>query len=205
MTAYSLERFVHLGDLHLQSAHQRNADRLAAFDMAIVSAVSDPVPLAAWLMPGDLFNVRSTPDDRNALAERLAAMANAAPVVLCYGNHDQPGDLGIFSRLHAEHVIHVASSPGIYDIGLSDGTYASFFVLPYPSKAGLVSAGLPHDQQRQAAFNAFDLIFMDAAGKLDMASKNGRIAMMVAPSSVASVLSTSCQSVNHDGSCFDAS
>ena len=97
----SLHEFVHLGDLHLRG-DRRNLQRLAALDQAIAVGMA-MAHLEAWLWPGDLNDRRMTIDDRNALAERLRTMADFAPVVICCGNHDLPGDLDVFARLRTRY------------------------------------------------------------------------------------------------------
>src|SRR3990167_5962571 len=110
-----MTRLIHVGDVHLQHGHPRNADRLASLDQ-IVDEGRQLDQLGAWLLPGDLFHARSTVADRNDLAERLALMADVAPVVVVRGNHDQPGDLDIFSRLKARWPVSLATRPGVLDL-----------------------------------------------------------------------------------------
>src|SRR4051812_14059019 len=96
---------VHIGDFHAAPG-PRNADRYRALDQIIAEGLALP-HLGAWLWPGDLFDAASNVDDRNALDIRLRAMANAAPVVIVYGNHDRKGDLDGFGNLRAKHPICV--------------------------------------------------------------------------------------------------
>lgn len=62
-------------------------------------------------LPGDLFDHKSTPDGRNLLRYLIQQLSEVAPVIICYGNHDQPGDLDIFHHLNTIYPIHVISSP----------------------------------------------------------------------------------------------
>ena len=103
-------RAVIVGDSHLQGTNPRNGDRLRAWDQIIEAGLQFP-DLAAWLHVGDVFHARSTPDDRVSVAERLVRMANAAPVVVIYGNHDAPLDLHVFGKLKAAHPIIVVDQP----------------------------------------------------------------------------------------------
>jgi hypothetical protein len=114
--------------------------------------------LGAWLWPGDLNHGRMTIDDRNALATRLLAMGNAAPVVLCYGNHDLPGDLDVFAKLKTTYPIFVVSTPEVITVTLATGERAAIFVLPYPTKAGLVALGIAKPDVIDAAADALDAI-----------------------------------------------
>ena len=185
-----MHRFIHLGDLHL-GPNDRNADRIAALDQAIAENILQPA--AAWLMPGDLFHQRSRAEDRNVLKERLKRMANHAPVVLCYGNHDAPGDLDIFADLFAVHPIHVINQPKVIDVHTATGVDAAIFVLPYPQRAGLIVLGVASDNLVDAARGALDLIFMDAAAKLEESRKAGMLTLMIGHVNVAGSIVSSGQ------------
>jgi DNA repair exonuclease SbcCD nuclease subunit len=172
-----VHRFVHIGDLHLGS-NARNADRLRALDQ-IVWDCREIDRLAAWLWPGDLNHSRMTIEDRNALITRFRLMAEKAPVVVCYGNHDLPGDLDFLAFLDTDWPIYVRSRPDVLRVQLATNAMASIFVLPYPTRAGLVSAGVPSDQVVDTARQALDVIFMAAVAKLDAAAAGGAIPLMV--------------------------
>jgi predicted MPP superfamily phosphohydrolase len=90
---------VHIGDVHAAPG-PRSADRWRAVDQIIREGLALE-QLGAWLIPGDLFDALSTTEDRNAWDARLQRMADAAPVVIIYGNHDRPGDLDGFANLKA--------------------------------------------------------------------------------------------------------
>jgi hypothetical protein len=190
-----LHRFVHLGDLHLQHAHPRNGDRLQALDRAIDHAKGLPGPpaLAAWLMPGDLFHAKSTAEDRNALAIRLQRMADEAPVVICPGNHDAPGDLDIFAKLKARWPVIVRTTPCVEIVQLASDAVAAVGILPYPQKAGLVAAGVAHQDLGAAATAALDAIFMQLAGDLAEARHHGAIPIFMGHVNVAGSQSSNGQ------------
>ena len=59
------------------------------------------------LHSGDLFERRSTPRERQAVADWLRAVARVAPVAIVRGNHDASGDLPLFERLRTQHPILV--------------------------------------------------------------------------------------------------
>jgi len=183
--------FVQVGDTHLHPG-PRQADRLKALDQIIAENVTVP-NLGAWLWPGDLFHQRSTIEDRNALAARLTAMANRAPVVICYGNHDLPGDLDVFGKLATTWSIHVVSTPTVLQLPLASGDVAAVFVLPYPTEAGLVSRGVAPGALIPTAREALDVIFMDAAAKLDTARGYGWPTLMVGHVNVAGSITSAGQ------------
>lgn len=188
----TLHRFVHLGDLHL-GPNSRNPDRIAALKQAVDE--QDYPGVSAWLWPGDLNHGRMGIEDRNVLAHYLQRMADRAPVVLCYGNHDLPGDLDVFAKLKATWPIYVVSRPTVLRVPLATipDSHASIFVLPYPTRAGLVAAGTPSACIVDAARQALDVIFMDAAEQLRVAVATGDIAMMIGHVNVAGSITSSGQ------------
>lgn len=173
-----LHRFIHIGDLHLDSTNRRNEDRIAALDQ-IIAEVQAGQPISAWLIPGDLFHQRSTIADRNALKDRLMRMGEFGPTVICYGNHDLPGDLDIFADLATQWPVYVVARPDVLTIQLATGARAAIFVLPYPTRAGLVAAGTPSDQIVEAARAALDVLFIDAAAKLRDAAAYGCVPLAI--------------------------
>src|SRR5581483_3778690 len=114
---------VHIGDFHAAPG-PRNADRYRALDQIISESLQLP-RLGAFLWPGDLFDAASSTEDRNGLDERLQRMADAAPVVICYGNHDRAGDLDGFARLQAKHRIYVIARPQVQVLQLATGELAA--------------------------------------------------------------------------------
>lgn len=198
--------FVHIGDFHAASG-PRNADRYRALDQ-IIATGEQLSSLGAWLWPGDLNHGRMTIEDRNALAERLARMAAVAPVVITYGNHDASGDLDVFARLKAVFPIYVIATPQVMRIPLGgqppvlvgcEGPFVSIFVLPYPTKAGLVSAGLQHDDLIPTAADHLDALFMLAATQLEAARQNGDLTLMIGHVNVAgSAMSAGQPNIGHE-------
>lgn len=185
----SLHRFVHVGDTHVQHGHARNADRLAALDQIIARGYATP-QLAAWLWPGDFFHIKSTPEDRLAIAQRLQLMADVAPVIATVGNHDLASDVEIFERLEVEWPIHVVTTPQTIRFKTATQSTAVCFVLPYPHKAGLVSVGVAHAELGQDALHALEPIFMAAAGELADAWLAAEIPLMIGHVNVGGALSS---------------
>ena len=160
----TLRRFIQIGDLHLGS-HARNQDRLEALTQVIQEQA--PGTVSAWLFPGDLNHGRMTIPDKNALTNAVQSMASHAPVVICDGNHDLPGDLQFLSRLKADWPIYVVSRPEVIHVKLAaGGGAAAIFVLPYPTRAGLVAAGTAPGDVADMAKLALKAIFLDAAERL---------------------------------------
>lgn len=67
-------------------------------------------------IPGDLYDRRSVPVERQAMAEMLVACADVCPVGIAKGNHDVPVDLEILARLKAKHPILVQEGAGIWHL-----------------------------------------------------------------------------------------
>lgn len=193
-----MSRFVVIGDTHLQSTHPRNPDRLKALDQVIASglALQD---LGAWLHLGDVFHARSTPDDRVAVAERFTRMADAAPVVVIYGNHCAPLDLHVFGRLKARYPVIVVDAPRTLTLPLATGALATIACLPYPSKAGLVAAGVQVGDVQGVAVDALDPIFMGFAHDLEVARRQGALTLCLAHATIASSRSSAGQPMGVHG------
>lgn len=91
------------------------------------------------LISGDVFERKSNPEERNAVAAWLRDLAECAPVVMIRGNHDAVGDLAIFSKLNARKEIIVEEQAGFHTVN-------GFAVaaLAWPRKAELLAAiGVP--------------------------------------------------------------
>lgn len=182
-----MSRFVHIGDLHLGPG-PRNADRLRALDAIIAAGCARA---SAWLWPGDLNHGRMAIDDRNALAQRIVTMANRAPVVIVRGNHDLPGDLDIFARLHALYPVRVVTSPEVITLRAPSGDELRIACLPYPDKAALVSAGVGHDDP--AAATVLADLFDRFGAALDTARREGQIPLFLGHVNVAGAITSSGQ------------
>lgn len=177
-------RAVIVGDSHLQGTNPRNGDRLRAWDQIIEAGLQLP-DLAAWLHVGDVFHARSTPDDRVSVAERLVRMANAAPVLVIYGNHDGSLDLHVFGKLKAAHPIVVVDQP--QTVHLRHPNFDRPLVvacLPYPTKAGLVSAGIVPGEVQDVATTALDAVFMKFGQDLAEARHHGAPVLFLAHATI---------------------
>lgn len=164
-------RVVHIGDMHL-GPNARNADRRAAFEQILNRELSSGRQVAMWAIPGDLNHGRMTIEDRNWLADIMMSMAAVAPVVICYGNHDLPGDLDFLALLGTIYPIHVVSVPRVVRVEMVagwsvSGKYpASIFVMPYPTKSGLVAAGVAQESIGETARAALDMVFLASAAEM---------------------------------------
>jgi hypothetical protein len=113
-------------------------------------------------------------------------MADEAPVVICYGNHDLPGDLDFLERLKAAWPIYVISRPQVIHMRLAaGGGDAAIFVLPYPTRAGLVAAGTAPGDVVNAAKIALHAIFTEAAAQLQDDATKGCYPLVIGHVNVA--------------------
>lgn len=188
---------VHIGDVHAAPG-PRSADRWRAVDQIITETL--PLPsLGLYAIPGDLFDALSTTEDRNAWDVRLQRMANAAPVVIIYGNHDRPGDLDGFANLKANHPIYVIDRPHVLSVRLATLQMASIFCLPYPQKAGLVGAGVAAGDVVPVAGDLLEPVFMLAAAQLKERADAGDLTVMIGHVNVAGAqLSNGQPSIGHE-------
>lgn len=88
-----------------------------------------------FVCPGDIYERLSTPRERKAVAEWLAAMANVCPVVIAKGNHDRKLDLDLMRRISARHPIIVEEGAGVHYVA-----GAAVGVMAWPERATLAAA-----------------------------------------------------------------
>jgi hypothetical protein len=182
---------VHVGDFHAAPG-PRNEARFRALDQLIAEASQLP-SLGAWLWPGDLSHQRQAIEDENAIIIRLQRMARLAPVVIVYGNHDQPGDLDKFSEVKAAHEIYVVDRPTVLRVRLATMAFASIACLPYPHKHGLVMAGCANPDIVDAAADHLDALFMQFAATLEQARATGDLTLFIGHVNVGGAITSSGQ------------
>jgi hypothetical protein len=183
--------FVHIGDIHL-GPNGREAERLRVLDQ-IIGKARQMADLGAFLIPGDIHHARSTPDTRNAFADRLVQMASLAPTILAYGNHDQVSELEIFGRLHTTWPIYVVSGPEVLRLALPNGQGAAVAVLPYPSRGGLIAAGSTADETLQEAYVGLEAIVRSFALELNDAVADGLMPLFIGHVAVSGALASNLQ------------
>ncbi len=94
------------------------------------------------LHSGDLFDAKSTPTERLAVAEWLADVATHAPVVIVRGNHDAVSDLAIMGKIRSKHPIIVEEAAGVHYVtaARTAGTnQIAIACLAWPRKAELMA------------------------------------------------------------------
>ena len=187
-----MTRVVAIGDTHLHGGDLWNSDRIAALDQVIASGL-DVSALGAWVWPGDVFDVGCPLGYGDVVASRVQTMADAAPLVICYGNHDRPQDLDIFARVRARWPVYVVAAPQALVVPLATGETASIFVLPYPQRGGLVGAGVETGAVIGAADALLDHIFMHAADQLTTARARGDLTLMIGHANIVDAVASAGQ------------
>lgn len=85
---------------------------------------------------GDLFERRPVPFETRAAAEWIIDLAELAPVVGVYGNHDVENSLAVMNRLEARHGIHFYDRPALHAVVAG----CAVACLPWPQKAQILAA-----------------------------------------------------------------
>lgn len=124
-------RFIHTSDWHLTEG-PRFAKTLECLHHIVDSG--EDAGVDAWLVVGDLSGQperhKQTPMERNAIVDIVARIAQTAPVIIPYGNHEYPTDLYHLSVIDGVYVI---ASPWAAEF-----EHAIFITQPYPEKRDLV-------------------------------------------------------------------
>jgi len=124
----------------------------------LVAGVGERKP-DLFLLPGDLFDHESTPEDRWALAGILENLAEHCPVYGCEGNHEQHDDLAVFNYVtnrERSHHVRIWTQPAGILPGtahierLPGGQRVGILACPWFDKAN-VGAHLPAEEARPEA------------------------------------------------------
>jgi DNA repair exonuclease SbcCD nuclease subunit len=172
-------QIVGIGDWHQKSTSSRNAARLKALDQILQEGTQLPA-LAAWLQVGDVYDSRSTVEDRNTVAGSLVAMAQHAPVIVVGGNHCAPGDLDVLGKLASRWPIYVVTSPRVVSLTLATGQRAHVACLPYPHRATLVAAGTDRSEMLDVGMQTLQDTCHRLATELTQACRTGGVGLFAA-------------------------
>jgi DNA repair exonuclease SbcCD nuclease subunit len=124
-------RILHLADFHLKLTGPR-AEECRRILTWIPEHARELKP-DAIIIAGDVYDRRSTPEERLYLASTLSALADVAPVFAINGNHDDAEDLRLFHRWQSG--IEIINEPTIKPC---NGKILAF--LPWPSLGHLAAA-----------------------------------------------------------------
>ena len=128
-------RALHIADLHIYLSGPRAEECRRILGWVPDNARREVKP-DVIIVAGDIFERRSTPQERIFLAEFLRELSGVAPVVLISGNHDDKDDLRLFRKEYGWTMpIEVVLNPGVVSCG---GMTLAF--LPWPELGLLAKA-----------------------------------------------------------------
>lgn len=115
-----------------------------------------------FLSGGDIYERSSTPVEREAVAEWLAAVAEVCPVVIAKGNHDRPLDAALMRRIRSRHPIIVEERAAVHVVA-----GAAIATVAWPSRSALAAmAGGDAAGTDAAAKDALAAVFRGLGAQL---------------------------------------
>lgn len=120
------------GDLHWTA--RRRYDECKKVHWFMVDVARDE-GVDVFVCPGDVYDGASTPEEREAVAAWLTAMAEVCPVLVIKGNHDRPTDLALMRRLSTKHPIVVEEAAAVHVIA-----GAAIACMAWPERSNLLAA-----------------------------------------------------------------
>ncbi|MCW5893321.1 MAG: hypothetical protein KIT14_22635 [bacterium] len=160
------------GDIHLTEGPRFEDTKRCAYWVADDGRAQG---VQLWSVDGDLAGTtvphRQTTLERNALDDWFLYLAETAPVVVLYGNHDAAGDLDRIGKLKGKHPIHLFDRPGSVELA---GVRVLAF--PYPHKMdwlALAGAAGTIDEQLAAIQHAIRTLFEGWKAEVEIAHRRG--------------------------------
>lgn len=124
---------------------------------------------------GDVYERRSTPPERNAVAAWVREVASFAPVVIVRGNHDALGDLRILGGLESLCGITVEEGAGVHAVEDADGAPVAVACLAWPQKAGLLASAASAEGAAQDAAQALRNVLLGLGAELQRTADAPRV------------------------------
>jgi DNA repair exonuclease SbcCD nuclease subunit len=158
----SMKRFALISDQHFD-ASSRFDDCLRICDWICKDLRARQVDGIG--LGGDLFERRPVPIESKAAAEWIVGLAELAPVVGVYGNHDVVDSLAVMNRLDTKHPVHFYDAPAVHrigDIGIA--------CLPWPRRGALLASlggNVGHETANQVAAQHLCNILRGLGAELD--------------------------------------
>lgn len=132
---------MHTGDLHYDEFSPR-WDETLMVQSRVALRVRERRPNLVTI-GGDIYERRSTPRERLAVAGWLQAIAEVCPIVITKGNHDLELDLALLSDLQTRHPIHVVEDARVIEVA-----GAIIACIAWPTRAGAIDDGMAREQLR---------------------------------------------------------
>lgn len=111
-----------------------------------------------FCLTGDIFERKSTPVERLAVAAFLLRLAEVCPVLMVRGNHDE--DLEIFEKLRGKHPIVIEQRAGVHRFKCAgvDGIVEDLTVgaMAWPSIAHLRASGVDERAALEGVLRGFE-------------------------------------------------
>lgn len=117
------------------------------------------------LHAGDVYDAKSTPAERRAVADWIAAVADIAPIVIVRGNHDVLGDMPLMPRLRTRWPVVVEEAAGVHVVETAVGP-AAVACLAWPRKAELLSRTQAGADSSTAAVEALRAVLTGMGAEL---------------------------------------
>ena len=110
-------RVLHLGDLQVHLTGARAAECRRVLDhIALNAGETNPDVI---VIAGDIYDRRSSPEERLYLAEFLTHLAAAAPVYAINGNHDDIDDVRLFRAEYGWSTqVEILTEPAVREVAL---------------------------------------------------------------------------------------
>ena len=122
-----------LADSHFDE-HSRFAECVRVHDWIADDIAARGVDLI--LHAGDVYERKSAPREREAVAAWVQRVTQTAPLVIVRGNHDILGDLPLLARLETRHPVYVEEGAAVRYVETARGV-AAVACVAWPRKASL--------------------------------------------------------------------
>lgn len=155
-----MPRVAIVADSHFDQ-HSRFAECQRIHDWIAEDIAERDVDLV--LHSGDVYERKSTPVERQAVARWVQRVAATAPVVIARGNHDAIDDLPLLERLETRRPVRVFEGAGVVELG-----GCALAVLAWPQR-GLLHRLLPErskEEVEQAAGEALRAVLRGLGAQL---------------------------------------
>lgn len=132
-------RVLHLADPHIYLSGPRAEECRRVIDWIALNAREAKPTLI--IISGDIFERRSSPQERIYFAELLCALSDIAPVYIINGNHDDRDDLRLFRREYGWiKPIEIILEPTVLKLQERQDSVSMAF-LPWPDLSRLAKSG----------------------------------------------------------------
>lgn len=133
-----MTRLALISDLHIDSDGRHFAECMRVLHW-IADDLIERAP-AAILIGGDVFEKRPTPTDVEAACVLVRRLADVAPVLVVYGNHDVERSLAPLALLDTCYPVHVLDRPGVVEVNVNGAVALTVACLPWPRRGALMAA-----------------------------------------------------------------